>query len=133
MAARSGAMPSGSVYTTRFCSMASMAPRATGGGGGRSQMPWPRLIPPTAAQARLMARMSEMTRFWRRAASRMTYAHRTAEPRPTDAERHYTVSVAEPPPPDLPETATPPDSELGASAAEHRGAEGQTNTLSGSE
>src|SRR5262249_4025123 len=54
-AARSGAIPSGAVYATLLATMASHAALATGGGVGRSQMPWPRLMAPgIASQARLI-------------------------------------------------------------------------------
>src|ERR1700716_1415792 len=41
--------------------MAAMAPSRTSGGVGRSQMPWPRLIPPTRSHSRVMRRMSDWT------------------------------------------------------------------------
>src|SRR5262245_59092877 len=52
-----------------FCfRMASMAPSRTSGGVGRSQMPCPRLMPPTRSHSRVMRRMSLCTRPSRRLA-----------------------------------------------------------------
>src|SRR5512140_525780 len=43
--------------------MAWMAPSRTSAGVGRSQMPWPRLMPPTRSHSRVMRRMSDWARF----------------------------------------------------------------------
>src|SRR3954469_13901271 len=43
--------------------MARMAPSRTRGGVGRSQMPWPRLMPPTRSHSRVIRRMSDWARF----------------------------------------------------------------------
>src|SRR5467141_1841242 len=51
--------------------MAAMAPSRTRGGVGRSQMPWPRLMPWTRSHSRVMRRMSDWARSWRRRAMRM--------------------------------------------------------------
>src|SRR5256885_2139381 len=42
--------------------MAAMAPSRTRGGVGRSQMPWPRLMPPARSHSRVIRRMSDWTR-----------------------------------------------------------------------
>src|SRR5467141_2740466 len=51
--------------------MAAMAPSRTRGGVGRSQMPWPRLIPDTRSHQPVMRRMSDCARSSRRLAMRM--------------------------------------------------------------
>src|SRR3977135_1595383 len=51
--------------------MAAMAPSRTRGGVGRSQMPWPRLIPDTRSHSRVMRRISDWARSCRRRAMRM--------------------------------------------------------------
>src|SRR3954465_12596156 len=47
-----------------FSRMALIAPSRTSGGVGRSQMPWPRLMPPTRSHSRVMRRMSDWARSW---------------------------------------------------------------------
>src|SRR4051794_3318735 len=51
--------------------MALSAPSRTRGGVGRSQMPWPRLMPPTRSHSRVMRRMSDWARSWRRRETRV--------------------------------------------------------------
>src|SRR5262249_21300128 len=101
-AARSGAIPSGAVYATLLATMASHAALATGGGVGRSQMPWPRLMAPgIASQARLIERISEITRFATRAPSfiprtvfRVPRANATSTPHRGVATRPHFVCCA---------------------------------------
>src|SRR3954464_10638814 len=51
--------------------MAWKAPSRTGACVGRSQMPWPRLMPPTRSHSRVMRRMSDWARFSSRRAMRI--------------------------------------------------------------
>src|SRR4051812_4924072 len=68
---RSSAAPSANEYVLRFSRMAAIAPSRTRGGVGRSQMPWPRLIPPTRSHSRVMRRISDWSSPCRRFAMRM--------------------------------------------------------------
>src|SRR4051812_49788193 len=49
-----------------FSRIALIAPSRTSSGVGRSQMPWPRLMPPTRSHSRVMRRMSDWARSWSR-------------------------------------------------------------------
>src|SRR5207248_7183609 len=62
MASRSCGIPSANEYVLRPSRMAAMAPSRTSGGVGRSQIPWPRLMPLTRSHSRVMRRMSDWTR-----------------------------------------------------------------------
>jgi hypothetical protein len=62
IAARSSGAPSMNEYVLFLARIASIAPSRTGAGVGRSQIPWPRLMPPTRSHSRVMRRMSDCTR-----------------------------------------------------------------------